>query len=373
MRKKASLVHLQKKVKGLKATSKLMMNEKIKTVYPQKCIPDHAYEIFHTWNFVECIRNIANIKSNKRLRSDETEELKSVNHCKIFTSKYPWILTSRENDAILVVGDGDFSFSVAVTKVIEEFALEMAQNNKIYHPPHIITTVYDSEIDVAQKYPHALKNIAFLQSHNSKDELPHVHVLFSIDARCLESTGPSGIVNLIKQQNYNIVRILFNFPHTGEGIKDRLFNIKAQQNLLRQFLESSSKLLNMHNASSKEATSIKRRMAIVKKKNHVSNTKYFEDDFTNSPVEIEVHITIRTGDPYDEWNIKSLSPSEHLVYCESFVFEPNIYPGYSHVCTKGSHSSKTNTNNNESEMFLEKPAKTYVFRYINLSNIKDSV
>ena len=47
----------------------------------------------------------------------------------------------------------------------------------------------------------------------------------------------------------------------------------------------------------------------------------------NNDLNILIYITIKTGAPYDEWDIRKLAKNQGLFCKESFEFRPEIYSG----------------------------------------------
>lgn len=45
----------------------------------------------------------------------------------------------------------------------------------------------------------------------------------------------------------------------------------------------------------------------------------------------QVHVTHKTGKPYDDWNLIGSASKAHLTLLETADFKPEDYPGY---CTK---------------------------------------
>ncbi|KAJ3360384.1 hypothetical protein GGF32_008444 [Allomyces javanicus] len=118
-------------------------------------------------------------------------------------------------DTILLVGEGNFSFSLGLASVLG------AGDN-------IVATAYDSEEVVKQKYPDAESIIHDLvESYNAT-------VLYDVDATALDK------VAALKGRTFS--KIVFNFPHVGLGIKDQDRNIRANQALILKFLQSSMAL-----------------------------------------------------------------------------------------------------------------------------------
>ena len=72
----------------------------------------------------------------------------------------------------------------------------------------------------------------------------------------------------------------------------------------------------------------------------------------------ELHITMKTVEPYNQWNIKQLAKSTgQLAIKESIDFIPNQYPGYEHRRTLGYQKGKSK---NDNEEILSKKPKTII-------------
>lgn len=105
----------------------------------------------------------------------------------------PAVVPFRATDKILLVGEGNFSFTRALI-VDPPAALQ-------YLPPSNVTaTAYDTEEECLLKYPEAREILQVLREKN-------VEVLFGVDATKLER-HPA-----LKSRKYN--KIVFNFPHAG--------------------------------------------------------------------------------------------------------------------------------------------------------------
>lgn len=99
----------------------------------------------------------------------------------------------RSTDKILLIGDGDFSFTRAL---IQDAPSEL----EFLPPSNITTTAYDEEEECYRKYPGAESIVSLLKEKG-------VEVLFKIDATKLEK------VSAFKGRKWN--RIVWNFPHAG--------------------------------------------------------------------------------------------------------------------------------------------------------------
>lgn len=256
---------------------------------------------------------------------------------------------------ILIIGDGDLSFSVALASLLGEDAKGC-----------LMATTLDSYSDLERKYGKEV-----IDGHLAKLSEASATVLHGIDGTKLH-------LNKIFQKHF-FSRIIFNYPHTGAGIKDRDRNIRAQQEMLKSFFGSASQLLvkkpraklltrsvQMRNKDAPLVTKRKQKKTGSKKDSDQEDDD--DDDFDSDqeeasacvhPIDPEIHVTIKTGDPYDAWNIKGLAATTGtLKSAETFRFEPFKYPGYRHVKTLGADADE----DEDGDGFLLKPAKTFVIR-----------
>ncbi|CAG8436355.1 2698_t:CDS:2 [Ambispora gerdemannii] len=179
----------------------------------------------------------------------------------------------------------------------------------------ITATSHDSEELVYEKYEDARENIKILREYGAT-------VLFEIDGTLLEK------YRVLKGKRFD--KIIFNFPHVGMGIKDKDRNILANQKLLQGFFSSSSKFLK-------------------------SSILYSAEDVANG----EIHVTMKTGLPYDEWNIRKIAKSAGILTIkETIPFLVDHYPGYQHRRTLGFKDGVSKCGNEE---ILSKNPKTIVF------------
>ena len=100
------------------------------------------------------------------------------------------------SDSILIVGEGNFSHSVAFYKS------EIANPSSPHHNCLMYTSSYEDKSTCVEKYGELTKeNVAFLES---KQQI----VLHSVDATKLKES-------LAEVKVFKFKQILFNFPHTG--------------------------------------------------------------------------------------------------------------------------------------------------------------
>ncbi|KAL6073699.1 Ferredoxin-fold anticodon-binding domain-containing protein 1, variant 2 [Balamuthia mandrillaris] len=133
----------------------------------------------------------------------------------------PQMPYTLEHPRILVLGDGNFSFSLALSKLLERsFPLSF---------PSIFATVYDSEEILHQKYPDARAIVQELEEKRG------VSVHYEVDATDLRQLKPL--------QGMSFHYVVFNFPHIGEGIKNQDLNIEKNRNVIKAFLLQALHLL----------------------------------------------------------------------------------------------------------------------------------
>ncbi len=269
----------------------------------------------------------------------------------------------------LLVGEGNFSFALALHKKIKE--------NK--GKACIVATCFDSEEELVEKYGEEVKTaIAYLRKNG-------IIVIDKIDATKLESyptlqmkmnkkSGKITSANEINQsskdnnngdddedqyeenQGYNydqdddengdvdvkFDRVIFNFPHLGAGIKNRSKNIEAHQVLISKFFKSARKMLAVDRLG-------------------------------------EIRVALKTGSPYDDWKIHLIGQNNQLSLKHAVPFSSKLWPGYKHCRTKGSHYRDRESDGNEDDngeegnVDIDKGAKVYVFRDAKYAQVKEEI
>ena len=271
---------------------------------------------------------------------------------------------------VLLCGEGDFSFCRA-----------LAGHFQAKNPSgswFIVASALDSQVTVKQKYRKASENLAALSAEFGD----RVACLFDTDATKLHEN--KEIKRLLAARSASLTRIIFNFPHTGAGIKDRERNIVAQQRLLSAFFASVSKLVSLskpEKSCTYQTTMIKQHVKLdqsiqtkkssVKEDDNDDEMTYSEALAFSSPERFQCLVTLKTGDPYDAWNIKSVAmkASNNQLTCQqSFRFLPSLYAGYQHCRTIGEHQGDLQSKeyidaDGWKEFLAGKPAKTYVFEF----------
>ncbi|OUM52241.1 hypothetical protein BVG19_g1411 [[Candida] boidinii] len=317
-----------------------------------------------------------NDTKNQEKSGSKTDSTSSDNK-KVRKNYKPYIPFNR-TDNILLIGEGDFSY----TKSIIE--------NGYVNPAKIITTAYDSFEDLQNKYGENFnENLRYLQQRNVK-------IFYSIDAKDLiKSFKLTSNFKKNKNKNFEILNglkffnlIIFNFPHTGKGIKDFDRNIKYHQELMVDFYSScykffqllnknlefnNDKLLNTNSVNSsvyESGYSIDKKLntAMVQKidenedidlsdnaNNSSDNSNQTIIDHTVINGKNRIMVTLFEGEPYDSWQIKRLA-KEVIKYQveQSGKFDWNSFTGYSH--------RRTNSMKDTTKIANTRNAKIYVFK-----------
>ncbi|KNC76546.1 hypothetical protein SARC_10959, partial [Sphaeroforma arctica JP610] len=216
------------------------------------------------------------------------------------------------NDEILLVGEGNCSFSRAL---VEKFEVGDKITCTTYDTYDVLKTKYGDEVD------------GFIQQLiDSNARVQHgIDATKLHEAKKLARSGEETAV---------FDTIVFNFPHTGAGIKNTERNILANQEMLTNFFESAYKVLSEKG---------------------------------------EIHLTIKLGEPYSQWRVAKLAERATDLYLKnSQPFDCTLYPGYEHRRTIGFDEGKSKAGNHD----IEKGARTYVFvrdteRRIQEQKVKD--
>ncbi|KAK9370234.1 hypothetical protein V1509DRAFT_617158 [Lipomyces kononenkoae] len=253
-----------------------------------------------------------------------------------------------DTDNILLVGEGDFSFTKALLLPPHSCA-----------PEQITATAFDSRDDIEKKYSDTAEAILkFLEEftapeepingdseksdeedevHGSSfddddsalpcrdgvtdgghtEEVKKVKVLFKVDATALAKT------KYLRKRKFDCC--IFNFPHTGSGITDQDRNILKNQELLHGFFQSVSSVISPSG---------------------------------------RVVVTLFDGLPYSLWNLKELAKASGFDTVRSGKFVWEHYEGYKHRRTSGMGET--------TKKAQERDARTYIFQKIDPNKKADN-
>jgi 25S rRNA (uracil2634-N3)-methyltransferase len=235
-----------------------------------------------------------------------------------------------EYDHILLVGEGDFSFtrSLALT----------------HGCANITATSFDALPIVCEKYP------TFSTIETELSSLtPPVPLHHAIDATKLSSYKALRCIR--DDDTHGWDTIAFMFPHTGGLSTDVNRQVRANQALLVDFFKSCI-----------ETTSPARRLQILSSQRR-RPTPLQPVRNAHAPF-LRMHgrviVTLFEGEPYTLWNVRDLARHAGLKVVESWKFDAAQYPGYAHVRTLGAIEGGGAWRGEERE------ARCYVFEKVEL-------
>ncbi|SCU89783.1 LAFA_0E20868g1_1 [Lachancea sp. 'fantastica'] len=245
------------------------------------------------------------------------------------------IIPFGPNSTLLLVGEGDFSFARSI----------VSQN--YVKPENLLVTSFDnSPTELKLKYPKSFEdNYDFLKQND-------VQVFFRIDA-----------TNLIKSFKFSrkttwskiagpewatkpLEGILFNFPHTGKGIKDQDKNIRDHQELVLGYFQSCKQFFKAVNQTALNGSALNYSQGYTIKHDAATN-KVSSEGYG------KVYLSVFTGEPYDSWQIKILARTAGWKVERSGNFQWANYPEYSH--------RRTNSEQDTTKPAAEREARMYVF------------
>lgn len=120
---------------------------------------------------------------------------------------------------ILLLGEGNFSFTRSLFTILSELKIEA----------QILATSYDTEAELIQKYPEFL----FIKS-----EIAKLSIKSQVNVQFLHSVNATNLNNNTHLKDLLFDEIIFNFPHLA------MENLFIHRSFLSHFLFSSKCLLN---------------------------------------------------------------------------------------------------------------------------------
>jgi 25S rRNA (uracil2634-N3)-methyltransferase len=222
-----------------------------------------------------------------------------------------------KDSKILLVGEGDFTFAKSI---VEEAYIE---------PHNLIATSYDSLDELKAKYPGVEDTLAVLQEFgvDVRHEIDATNLLQSLK---LNPSKPKSNRPLFSDRGF-LDYIMFNFPHTGRGMKDVDRNIRDHQNLLLAYFKSCKSVFKLVN-------------------NQSQNDFGGYQPTTNKG---KIILSLFEGEPYISWGVKILGRSEDYRVERSGKFEWQTFPQYHHKRTNGIRGT--------TKPAAERDARIYVF------------
>ncbi|TVU09959.1 hypothetical protein EJB05_43458, partial [Eragrostis curvula] len=212
-----------------------------------------------------------------------------------------WLKHYSSMQSVLLVGDGDFSFSLALATAFGSGANLVATSLDTYgslFSSHLLLWPRDGVICC----PFARCTVYFPEStiplerdtlrlKYSKAE-SNVKKLTELGATVLHGVDAERMKFHTDLKNRRFDRIVFNFPHAGfKGSEGQMRMIKLHKELVRGFFRNARHLLRRYG---------------------------------------EIHVSHKTGPPYDKWELEHLASESSLVMIEKLGFQKEDYPGYNH-------------------------------------------
>ncbi|KIL71388.1 hypothetical protein M378DRAFT_215973 [Amanita muscaria Koide BX008] len=264
----------------------------------------------------------------------------------------------RPTDKVLLVGEGNFSFTLALVRLYQNEAAggSGCTSRSVFMPPANITaTAYDSDEGCYAKYPGAKEIVDEVRKSG-------VQVFFNVDATRLDKANP------LKGKRFD--KVIWNFPHAGKGITDQDRNILSNQLLVLAFLRSVVGVLAKGPIPTIFKPKKKRKTededededGDIDRKNDQGNEDEslpFSLPYTESEhrekTRGSVLITLRNVAPYTLWDVPKLAkkppasatastaPNPKYIQLRSFAFIRDAWPQYEHRMTKGERAHGTGT------------------------------
>lgn len=274
--------------------------------------------------------------------SEKVAEVETVNEKTAFL---PFSLKDR----ILIIGDGDFSYSLSLVM------------NKMILAKNLVCTSFDSREELNEKYGKEVidKNILEL-NQLGVDKIYHkidgtkikesLGLNYSKNKRQGDGSGKS----FKKLGGLRINNIIFNFPHVGLKIDNVDRNVLANQKLLTGFFKSCIEFYDMLDRQRELHRDLEEPKNDKGDKERDAEGDEDDDDFgvdsegnvvykyskfanvTEESKERKISITLFEGEPYDSWKVKRMA-KESISYCveRSGKFEWQLFKGYKHRRTAG--------------------------------------
>lgn len=222
----------------------------------------------------------------------------------------------QANETVLLVGEGDFSYA---RSIVEQGFVK---------PENLIATSFDSENQLVEKYSLAAENVEFLRNEG-------VDVMHEIDATNLLGgfkIKPKKLASVFSPPK-KLNHIMFNFPHTGKGIKDQDRNIRDHQKLVLGYFQSAHALFGAVNSYLKPELAT-----------------YIDDQESSAQ---KILLSLFNGEPYISWGVKALARNVGYRVERSGAFDWATFKGYQH--------RRTTSMRDTTKPAAERDARIYVF------------
>ncbi|XP_010539346.1 PREDICTED: uncharacterized protein At4g26485-like [Tarenaya hassleriana] len=189
-----------------------------------------------------------------------------------------WLNHYSSKQQILLVGEGNFSFSLSLARAFGSAA-------------NMTATSLDTHEELRKKY--------------GTEAVANVEALKALGCTIMHGVDVHAMSQHIDLRSKRYDRIVFNFPHAGANVICRAlegFMITDNQVLVRGFLKNAGEMVK-------------------------------EDG--------EIHVTHKTTHPYNMWGVETLGREVNLCLVKEVPFFVSYYPGYVNMrgCTMNSDST----------------------------------
>ncbi|XP_019190723.1 PREDICTED: uncharacterized protein At4g26485-like [Ipomoea nil] len=159
------------------------------------------------------------VNKSKELEDDEEKGEEMVNKVGgvVLGKDAKWIKHYSSSQKILLVGEGDFSFSAALATAFGDAS-------------NMVATSLNSHGFLAENYKNALPNVDMLTNKGCT-------VMHGVDVRIMAYNA------LLRLEGLTFDRIVFNFPFARLSKKSPSPSIQCQQGLVRAFLKNAVKMI----------------------------------------------------------------------------------------------------------------------------------
>ncbi|XP_024012647.1 uncharacterized protein At4g26485 [Eutrema salsugineum] len=210
---------------------------------------------------------------------------------------------------ILLVGEGDFSFSLSLAR-----AFGSATN--------LTATTLDTQGELERKHKNGKANVEELERLGCS-------VVYGVNVHSMTTKpglGGSAIYD----------RVIFNFPHAGfdygreHEIKTIMYVLYTTYLVLRTFVFFSLNVLfNL-------IPDFRRHQELVR--GFMKSARVLVKDEDDGG---EIHVIHKTEYPFSEWKLKTLGEKEGLDLVREIEFSLSQYPGYSNKRGSGGYSDSS--------------------------------
>ena len=250
----------------------------IRCAFHHGCVPC-AYKI----GCFDVARDSAFCKAVPNQRPEQCPRANSKTLSRVSLVQGGQTLGYRAGMSVLTVGDGDFSFSLAIARFLS-YSDDHSRSSDATKKLQLVATSYESKETLCNVYPMFEKTTSELESLGAV-------LYFEIDATNLDDTLP---VAMTKPNRQRFHRIIWNFPCTAvsEGQDGQNDAMDRNKELVRLFVENA------------------RRFAV------------------NGG---EIHMCHKTKPPFNQWRLEKVAVelcSEEVTYTGRIVLDRCLLPPY---------------------------------------------